>query len=308
MEDPMRILFLDDEEMIRELFQEIFGVVHDLTLAGTAEEALEICKDKSFDLIITDVRLPKMSGIDFVSKLRDREINTPFIVITGNQDIDISIRALRLGAVDFFIKPFRMDAIRHSLQKFENLFICSQELIGKNHFQLTESKQHFSIKPSLKNLNQYVNLVMRSISLIPGIHTDDILSIKLALYELLGNSIEHGFAGINYENKSKLLSSDVDYFDHVDRICDTLSEFVHLEVGFENQKVHVSLKDPGTGFDPSKVPDPVTDPNASHLSGRGIFLVKMNVDELVYNDIGNEVRFSRTLKKALPTPSKVNAS
>lgn len=91
MEDPMRILFLDDEEMIRELFQEIFGVVHDLTLAGTAEEALEICKDKSFDLIITDVRLPKMSGIDFVSKLRDREINTPFIVITGNQDIDISI-------------------------------------------------------------------------------------------------------------------------------------------------------------------------------------------------------------------------
>lgn len=201
-----------------------------------------------------------------------------------------------------------MDAIRHSLQKFENLFICSQELIGKNHFQLTESKQHFSIKPSLKNLNQYVNLVMRSISLIPGIHTDDILSIKLALYELLGNSIEHGFAGINYENKSKLLSSDVDYFDHVDRICDTLSEFVHLEVGFENQKVHVSLKDPGTGFDPSKVPDPVIDPNASHLSGRGIFLVKMNVDELVYNDIGNEVRFSRTLKKALPTPSKVNAS
>lgn len=100
----------------------------------------------------------------------------------------------------------------------------------------------------------------------------------------------------------------MDYFDHVDRICDTLSEFVHLEVGFENQKVQVSLKDPGTGFDPNKVPDPVTDPNASHLSGRGIFLVKMNVDELVYNDIGNEVRFSRTLKKALPTPSKVNAS
>ncbi|EMO28405.1 response regulator receiver domain protein [Leptospira interrogans serovar Bataviae str. HAI135] len=93
--------FLDDEEMIRDLFQEIFGIIHDLTLIGTAEEALEICKDKSFDLIITDVRLPKMSGIDFISRLRDKEINTPFIVITGNQDIEISIRALRLGAVDF---------------------------------------------------------------------------------------------------------------------------------------------------------------------------------------------------------------
>lgn len=56
----MRILFLDDEEMIRDLFREIFGIVHDLTLAGTAEEALEICKNNSFDLIITDVRLPKM--------------------------------------------------------------------------------------------------------------------------------------------------------------------------------------------------------------------------------------------------------
>ncbi|MCH1913598.1 response regulator [Leptospira noguchii] len=302
---PMRILFLDDEEMIRDLFREIFGIIHDLTLIGTAEEALEICKDKSFDLIITDVRLPKMSGIDFISKLRDKEINTPFIVITGNQDIEISIRALRLGAVDFFIKPFRMDAIRHSLQKFENLFIFSQELISKNHFQLTHSKQNFAIRPSLKNLNQYVNLVMRSISLIPGIHTDDILSIKLALYELLGNSIEHGFAGISYEHKASLLSSDVDYVDHVDRICADINECVLLEIGFEDHKVYVSLKDRGAGFDPSKVPDPVTDPNASYLSGRGIFLARMNVDELVYNDIGNEVSFSKTLKRA---NLKVNAS
>ncbi|EKR72415.1 response regulator receiver domain protein [Leptospira noguchii str. 1993005606] len=301
---PMRILFLDDEEMIRDLFQEIFGIIHDLTLIGTAEEALEICKDKSFDLIITDVRLPKMSGIDFISRLRDKEINTPFIVITGNQDIEISIRALRLGAVDFFIKPFRMDAIRHSLQKFENLFIFSQELISKNHFQLTHSKQNFAVRPSLKNLNQYVNLVMRSISLIPGIHTDDILSIKLALYELLGNSIEHGFAGISYEHKASLLSSDVDYVDHVDRICADINECVLLEIGFEDHKVYVSLKDRGAGFDPSKVPDPVTDPNASYLSGRGIFLARMNVDELVYNDIGNEVSFSKTLKRA---NSKVNA-
>lgn len=300
----MRILFLDDEEMIRDLFREIFGIIHDLTLIGSAEEALEVCKDKSFDLIITDVRLPKMSGIDFISRLRDKEINTPFIVITGNQDIEISIRALRLGAVDFFIKPFRMDAIRHSLQKFENLFIFSQELISKNHFQLTHSKQNFAIKPSLKNLNQYVNLVMRSISLIPGIHTDDILSIKLALYELLGNAIEHGFAGISYEHKASLLSSDVDYVDHVDQICSNINECVLLEIGFEDQKVYVSLKDRGAGFDPSKVPDPVTDPNASYLSGRGIFLARMNVDKLVYNDIGNEVSFSKTLKRA---NSKVNA-
>ncbi|AAN50149.1 response regulator [Leptospira interrogans] len=302
---PMRILFLDDEEMIRDLFREIFGTIHDLTLIGSAEEALEVCKDKSFDLIITDVRLPKMSGIDFISRLRDKEINTPFIVITGNQDIEISIRALRLGAVDFFIKPFRMDAIRHSLQKFESLFISSQELISKNHFQLTHSKQNFAIKPSLKNLNQYVNLVMRSISLTPGIHTDDILSIKLALYELLGNAIEHGFAGISYEHKASLLSSDVDYVDHVDKICADINECVLLEIGFEDQKVYVSLKDRGAGFDPSKVPDPVTDPNASYLSGRGIFLARMNVDELVYNDIGNEVSFSKTLKRA---NSKVNAS
>ncbi|XDD49098.1 response regulator [Leptospira sp. WS92.C1] len=304
----MRILFLDDEEVIRDLFREIFGSSHDLILAGTAEEALEICKNKGFDLIVTDVRLPKMSGIDFVSKLRDMGVNTPFIVITGNQDIDVSIRALRLGAVDFFIKPFRMDAIRHSLQKFENLFISSQELIGKNHFQLAESRQQFTIKPSLKNLNQYVNLVMRSIALIPGIHTDDVLAIKLALYELLGNSIEHGSAGINYENKSRLLSSDVDYFEHVDQICEMIEESIQLEIGYENQKVYVSLKDHGVGFDPSKVPDPVTDPNASHLSGRGIFLVRMNVDELIYNEVGNEVRFSKTLKApSLIVPSKVNS-
>ncbi|TGK13077.1 response regulator [Leptospira fletcheri] len=292
----MKILFVDDEEVIRDLFQEIFGGEYELTLAGTAEQALEITTAESFDLIITDIRLPRMNGIELITKLREKGVETPFIVITGNQDIQISINALRLGAVDFFLKPFRMEAIRYSLLRFRNLFHAGKDLVDKRFFQIRESKQNFALIPRLGNLNQYVHLILRSISHLPGLHNDDLLSLKVALYELVGNAIEHGCAGISYHQKQELMFRESDYFAYVDRICESREDWIEVQIDYDDKQVVVVLEDNGEGFDPDRVPDPVNDPNASQLSGRGIFLVRMNVDSLDYNERGNKVTFIKKLQ------------
>ncbi|PJZ65729.1 response regulator [Leptospira wolffii] len=292
----MKILFVDDEEVIRDLFQEIFGSEYELVLAGTAEQGLSIAESENFDLIITDIRLPRMNGIEFITKLREKGIDTPFIVITGNQDIQISINALRLGAVDFFLKPFRMEAIRYSLLRFKNLFYSGKDLVDKRIFQVRESRQKFGLLPRLANLNQYVHLILKSLAHLPGLHNDDHLSLKVALYELIGNAIEHGCARITYHQKQDLMFQENDYFSYVDKICETRDEWVTVQVDYDDTEVRVILEDGGEGFDPARVPDPVQDPNASQLSGRGIFLVKMNVDSLDYNDKGNQVTFVKKLR------------
>ncbi|EMK02329.1 ATP-binding protein [Leptospira sp. B5-022] len=283
----MKILFVDDEEVIRDLFQEIFGSEYELVLAGTAEQGLTLAESETFDLIITDIRLPRMNGIEFITKLREKGVDTPFIVITGNQDIQISINALRLGAVDFFLKPFRMEAIRYSLLRFKNLFYAGKDLVDKRMFQVRESRQKFALLPRLGNLNQYVHLILKSLSHLPNLHSEDQLSLKVALYELIGNAIEHGCARINYHQKQELMFQENDYFSYVDKICESKEEWIKVEVDYDDTRVTVILEDGGDGFDPARVPDPVQDPNASQLSGRGIFLVRMNVDSLSYNDKGN---------------------
>ncbi|EQA46099.1 response regulator receiver domain protein [Leptospira broomii serovar Hurstbridge str. 5399] len=299
----MKILFVDDEEVIRDLFQEIFGSEYELTLAGTAEQALEIADSDAFDLIITDIRLPRMNGIELITKLREKGVETPFIVITGNQDIQISINALRLGAVDFFLKPFRMEAIRYSLLRFRNLFYAGKDLVDKRFFQVRESKQKFALIPRLGNLNQYVHLILRSISHLPGLHSDDLLSLKVSLYELVGNAIEHGCARISYHQKQELMFKENDYFSYVDNICESKEEWIEVEVHYDDKQVTVILEDKGEGFDPDRVPDPVNDPNASQLSGRGIFLVRMNVDSLEYNGKGNRVTFVKKLQAPVTVKS-----
>ncbi|TGK00452.1 response regulator [Leptospira selangorensis] len=294
----MKILFVDDEEVIRDLFQEIFGSEYELLLAGTAEQGLTLAESETFDLIITDIRLPRMNGIEFITKLREKGVDTPFIVITGNQDIQISINALRLGAVDFFLKPFRMEAIRYSLLRFRNLFYAGKDLVDKRMFQVRESRQKFALLPRLGNLNQYVHLILKSLSHLPNLHNEDQLSLKVALYELIGNAIEHGCARITYHQKQELMFQENDYFSYVDKICESKEEWIQVEVDYDDTRVTVILEDGGEGFDPARVPDPVQDPNASQLSGRGIFLVRMNVDSLSYNDKGNQVTFVKKLQKA----------
>lgn len=293
----MKILFVDDEEVIRDLFQEIFGSEYELVLAGTAEQGLTLAESETFDLIITDIRLPRMNGIEFITKLREKGVETPFIVITGNQDIQISINALRLGAVDFFLKPFRMEAIRYSLLRFKNLFYAGKDLVDKRMFQVRESRQKFGLLPRLGNLNQYVHLILKSLSHLPNLHNEDQLSLKVALYELIGNAIEHGCARITYHQKQELMFQENDYFSYVDKICESKEEWIQVEVDYDDTRVTVILEDGGEGFDPARVPDPVQDPNASQLSGRGIFLVRMNVDSLSYNDKGNQVTFVKKLQK-----------
>ncbi|GBF38643.1 ATP-binding response regulator [Leptospira johnsonii] len=294
----MKILFVDDEEVIRDLFQEIFGSEYELVLAGTAEQGLSLAESETFDLIITDIRLPRMNGIEFITKLREKGVDTPFIVITGNQDIQISINALRLGAVDFFLKPFRMEAIRYSLLRFKNLFYAGKDLVDKRMFQVRESRQKFALLPRLGNLNQYVHLILKSLAHLPNLNNEDQLSLKVALYELIGNAIEHGCAHINYHQKQELMFQENDYFSYVDKICESKEEWIQVEVDYDDTRVTVILEDGGDGFDPARVPDPVQDPNASQLSGRGIFLVRMNVDSLSYNDKGNQVTFVKKLQKA----------
>ncbi|EIE03430.1 ATP-binding response regulator [Leptospira licerasiae] len=294
----MKILFVDDEEVIRDLFQEIFGSEYELVLAGTAEQGLSLAESETFDLIITDIRLPRMNGIEFITKLREKGVDTPFIVITGNQDIQISINALRLGAVDFFLKPFRMEAIRYSLLRFKNLFYAGKDLVDKRMFQVRESRQKFALLPRLGNLNQYVHLILKSLSHLPNLQNEDQLSLKVALYELIGNAIEHGCARITYHQKQELMFQENDYFSYVDKICESKEEWIQVEVDYDDTRVTVILEDGGDGFDPARVPDPVQDPNASQLSGRGIFLVRMNVDSLSYNDKGNQVTFVKKLQKA----------
>lgn len=295
----MKILFVDDEETIRELFWEYFKDEFNVTLASDGLEALTISNQNAFDLIISDISLPKLNGIQFIQKLRADGNQTPFLVITGDSDIQIAIDVFRMGAVDFFLKPFRMEALRSRIKKFENADVDLTLLFNSGEIIQFSADCKIKLRPQIKKLNSYIAFIVKQILNSPLATQEDLISIKIVLYELLANAIEHGVAGVSYAEKQECLEANEDYFKLVDSRCAENNTSVFVEISMDDVGITIVIRDEGSGFAVSQIPNPVVNPAANLVSGRGIFLAKMNIDSIVFNEKGNEVRFFKTWHKLM---------
>lgn len=117
------ILVLEDESIIRDVIDEILiKEGYTIVTASDGEEGYNRVKENHFDLIITDVKMPKINGLEFIKKIReDFSIDTPVVVITGHGTIDTAIESMRYGAQGFVLKPFTpkelVETVGHAIYK-----------------------------------------------------------------------------------------------------------------------------------------------------------------------------------------------
>jgi two-component system response regulator FixJ len=98
---------IDDDEALRDSLTFLLRTARlDVQSYPSATAFLEALPEANLSCVITDVRMPGMSGIDLLRRLRERKISVPVIVITGHGDIPLAVEAMRIGAIDFLEKPF----------------------------------------------------------------------------------------------------------------------------------------------------------------------------------------------------------
>ena len=154
------ILIIDDDEQIRELLEAILGENYDCTRARSAEEALDVLKAITFDLVISDINMGGISGLDLVPYVLKEAPETVVVMVSGQQAIESAIAAMRAGAFDYITKPLDIyhveAAVRRALahhklladKKFyeENL----QELVLERTAEI-ERLAHFDTLTDLPN-------------------------------------------------------------------------------------------------------------------------------------------------------------
>ena len=102
-----RILVVDDDEGVRaSMGRMLRGAGYAVEMVETGEEALELARGNAFDVILSDMRMSGISGIEVLQRLRDQRVDSAFIVMTGFGTVDSAVEAMKLGAVDFVQKPF----------------------------------------------------------------------------------------------------------------------------------------------------------------------------------------------------------
>ncbi len=141
--EKLKILVLDDEKVFREEIKEFLeNDGFDVLLAAKPSEAFSIFTENEVDILILDLRLPEMDGLEVLKSVKAQYPEVEVIMITGHGDMDAVIQAMRHGAVEFFPKPFRLLDMRAAIQR---------------------TKRYINLHTELKEISQTYSLVSKEL-------------------------------------------------------------------------------------------------------------------------------------------------
>lgn len=110
------ILIVDDDAAVRDVLYDLFSDEHLCHVAATAEQALAFIGEQAYDVVLTDISMPGLSGLELLGHLRQANPGTPVIVISGIGDRTHAEGLILLGAFNFILKPFRLEEIEASVE------------------------------------------------------------------------------------------------------------------------------------------------------------------------------------------------
>ncbi len=285
-----RVLVVDDCAVDRTLAGEILkkdaGFAIDYARSG--EEALQQIGLVAPDLILTDLQMPHMDGLQLVSIAREKYPRVPVILMTSQGSEEIAFQALQLGAASYVPKRFLHDRLRGTVQN-----VLQASIVGAYHQKamecLARSDRVFELANDPSLFNPLI-LHFQEECVAMGIcdHADRV-RLGVGLGEALANALFHG----NLELRSSLREEDADAYH-------SLAETRRRESPYQDRRIKIEVRltrtvaifvvrDEGPGFDATALPDPTDPANLEKVTGRGILLMQAFMDRVDFNPQGNEV-------------------
>lgn len=245
------------------------------------------------DVIVTDLRMPNMDGLELVQLVRAHVPQIPVVLITSQGSEQIAMDALRAGATNYTPKHALMTDLFRTVDQV--LTLAQHMRFDRNAQLLPETKQ---IAFVLENETTFIGPTIEHLQAnLPSWSDRDRLQIGMALDEALTNAMHHG----NLEVDSVLREGEDDekyYQTLIERKKQTpyCHRRVRIEAEFSNQHICVQISDDGSGFDPAMIPDPTDEENIHRVCGRGLFLIKSFMDSVAYNARGNQITMTKLRK------------
>ena len=150
------VLTVDDDPGMNRLIKDMLtNEGFSCRCCGSGEEALQALEQESFNIIITDLRMPGISGVQLIEQARPKCPRSAFLVITGVDDIHVGVDAMKRGADDYLVKPFRMDTLVTSVE-------CA---LTKKHLELEVQKYRESLEEMVSQRTMQLQAAMKRIEL-----------------------------------------------------------------------------------------------------------------------------------------------
>ncbi|HTZ53407.1 MAG TPA: response regulator [Spirochaetia bacterium] len=289
---------MDDQEALRTLLARLLEREgFDPLQAEDGTKAVELYKAESPLVVVSDIMMPKMDGLTLLTEIRRIDRNATVILMTGQGNEDVLLKALRGGATNFFKKPF---AVRELIEEIRKVVEFRLEAARSSLFSplLVEETKTFVMPRADSPFFPIINQITLQLPCI--LPSEDILNLKIGIEEVITNAIEHGNLGISFDEKSKAIQEGrlPDLIALKGRESDAAGRSVRITSRLSPERFEITVHDDGRGFDWRNLPA-VEPENLLAFNGRGLFLTKIYFDEVSFNDSGNEV----TLRKNRARPA-----
>ena len=294
----MKILIVEDDLASREYLKNAIEIEgHEYQAAENGKEGLEFFAEFKPDLVLCDIQMPIMDGLELLEAVRAKKSNSIFIMITAFSTEDYAVEAFHLGANNYLKKPVRQADLLELLQKYDTIIKNRKAIIPKVPGNLLHREFVLEFNTHTENIPRVVDYLITETGNL--FTSDERISIELGLVELLTNSLEHGNLEISFEEKSNALQEGVLNKLYEDRLSNPkfLERKIRVNFRMNNSQAEWLIEDEGKGFDWKALQNDIQEERLFDLNGRGIFICQFLFDELEYMGKGNKVRILKRSSK-----------
>lgn len=284
------VLVVDDSAIDRRLASGLLEKDggYQILMATNGKDAMLALKLQPIDLVLTDMQMDEMDGLELVEAVRADYPLTPVILMTAKGSEEIAVKALEKGAASYVAKR----RLQQDLMEIVQQVIDSSDenrLQSRLMHRLSRNEFSFVLNNDLTLVHSLVKYLQHTLRCVRLADEVDRLRVGIAVEEALLNALYHG----NLEVSSELKERDPNLFEETARERSTEEPYrnrrIFIDAVVSRDQARFVIRDEGPGFNPKDLPDPTDLSNLEKPSGRGILLMRSFMDEIHFNDKGNQV-------------------
>jgi len=284
------VLVVDDAAVDRKLVGGLLSKGNNLQVqfATNGEDALAQLAINPPDVVVTDLVMPGMSGLELVTQIADRSPSIPVILMTGKGSEEVAVQALKAGAASYVPKGALHQLLLSTVQDVLHM-VDERSSHAKLMDCLKRGKFQFALGSDANLIPSLVSHVQSLVTNVGLCDDASVIRVCIALEEALRNAIFHG----NLELTSEQREGDQEVYqklvEHRTKNPPYAGRRLLVTIEVSATEGQFIIQDQGPGFDPSKLPDPTDPENLEKVSGRGLLLMRTFMDEVNFNATGNQV-------------------
>lgn len=295
------ILVVDDSALDRRLAGGLLTkqTGWDVVYAADGREALAAIEDHIPDLILTDLQMPHVNGLELVATVKRDYRLIPVILMTAQGSEEIAVQALQQGAASYVPKKRLAKDLVATVEQVLSTSSHDRSEARLTARRLVRQESSFVLENDLALIASLVNYLQQDMERARLYDETERLRLGIALDEALLNAYYHGNLEIDSSLREKSQSEYFDLASQRSKEPPYRERRIYVDARMTRDEIVYVVRDEGPGFDPHQLPDPTDPNNLDRPCGRGVLLMRTFMDEVTYNESGNQV----TLVKRRPRKS-----